>query len=111
MNPIAEAMTGWSSAAAKGMPLDHVFRIIDEDTRTVPDHRSVLESQAIAELANHTALVGRQGTTVGIEDSAAPIRQAALIAKAPTATDAQKGWSHDVINGQVHGGVARRSAG
>ncbi len=31
----------------------------------------------------------------------APIRQAALISKAPTATDAQKRWSHDVISRQV----------
>jgi PAS domain S-box-containing protein len=32
----------------------------------------------------------------------APIRQAALISKTPAATDAQKRWSHDVINRQVN---------
>jgi signal transduction histidine kinase len=32
----------------------------------------------------------------------APIRQAALISKSPSATDAQKRWSHDVISRQVH---------
>jgi two-component system, chemotaxis family, CheB/CheR fusion protein len=32
----------------------------------------------------------------------APIRQAALISKAPGATEAQKRWSHDVISRQVH---------
>ncbi|WP_334188270.1 ATP-binding protein [Noviherbaspirillum sp.] len=31
----------------------------------------------------------------------APIRQAALISKSPTATDAQKRWSHEVIDRQV----------
>jgi signal transduction histidine kinase/CheY-like chemotaxis protein len=31
----------------------------------------------------------------------APIRQAALISKSPTATEAQKRWSHDVIDRQV----------
>jgi PAS domain S-box-containing protein len=31
----------------------------------------------------------------------APIRQAALISQAPTATEAQKRWSHDVISRQV----------
>ena len=31
----------------------------------------------------------------------APIRQAALISKSPAATDAQKRWSHEVINRQV----------
>ncbi|HLX30522.1 MAG TPA: PAS domain S-box protein [Casimicrobiaceae bacterium] len=32
----------------------------------------------------------------------APIRQAALIGRAPNATDAQKRWSNDVITRQVH---------
>src|SRR3984885_14424451 len=32
----------------------------------------------------------------------APIRQAALISKSPTATDAEKRWSHEVISRQVH---------
>jgi len=32
----------------------------------------------------------------------APIRQAAMILKAPAATDTQKRWSHDVIGRQVH---------
>jgi len=32
----------------------------------------------------------------------APIRQAAMIAKAPEATEAQKRWSYDVISRQVH---------
>jgi CheY-like chemotaxis protein len=32
----------------------------------------------------------------------APIRQAARISKAPNATEAQKRWSHDVIERQVH---------
>src|SRR5688572_9787893 len=31
----------------------------------------------------------------------APIRQAALLSKTPTATEAQKRWSHDVISRQV----------
>jgi PAS domain S-box-containing protein len=32
----------------------------------------------------------------------APIRQAARIGRSPTATEAQKQWSHDVIDRQVH---------
>ena len=32
----------------------------------------------------------------------APIRQAALVSQSPSATEAQKRWSHDVINRQVH---------
>jgi light-regulated signal transduction histidine kinase (bacteriophytochrome) len=36
-----------------------------------------------------------------LRDPLAPIRQAALIAKAPTATEAQKRWSSEVISRQV----------
>ena len=32
LNPVAESMTGWSSAQAKGEPLERVFRIINEYT-------------------------------------------------------------------------------
>jgi PAS domain S-box-containing protein len=155
LNPVAESMTGWSSADATGRALDEVFHIINEETRLAvmnPVGR-VLESGKVVGLANHTALVGRNGQPIAIEDSAAPIRdtrgnvvgvvlvfhdvterrrneqalrdadrrkdeflatlahelrnplapirQAAMVAKAPAATDAQKRWSHDVISRQV----------
>jgi PAS domain S-box-containing protein len=156
MNPVAESMTGWSSGDATGKSIDDVFHIINEDTRLVVSNpvNKTLQSGAIVGLANHTALVARNGTVISIEDSAAPIRntkgeivgavlvfhdvtqrrlaeqalrdsdrrkdeflatlahelrnplapirQAALISKSPTATDAQKRWSHDVISRQVH---------
>jgi PAS domain S-box-containing protein len=76
LNPVAESMTGWTSAEAKGRPLTQVFRIINEDTREPvenPVHR-VLVSGNVVGLANHTALVSRNGTEIAIEDSAAPIR-------------------------------------
>src|SRR5262249_41523385 len=33
MNAVAETLTGWTHDAAKGRPLDAVFRIVNEDTR------------------------------------------------------------------------------
>lgn len=78
LNPIAEAMTGWTSADAMGQPLDAVFQIVNEDTReraANPVDR-VLREGVIVGLANHTALISRQGSETAIEDSAAPIRDA-----------------------------------
>jgi PAS domain S-box-containing protein len=155
LNPVAEKMTGWMSAEALAVPLDRIFNIIDEHTRQRAENpvgRALREGTVVG-LANHTVLVGKDGTEVAIEDSAAPIRdangaisgavmvfhdvtarrqaeaalreadrrkdeflatlahelrnplapirQAALIAKAPGATEAQKRWSHGVIERQV----------
>jgi PAS domain S-box-containing protein len=156
LNPVAESMTGWSAIQAKGEPVETVFRIIIEDTRLPADNpiQTALRSGEIVSLANHTALIHKDGREVPIEDSAAPIRdprgkicgavmvfhdisrrrqterallevdrrkdeflatlahelrnplapirQAALISRAPAATEAQKRWSHDVIERQIH---------
>ena len=75
MNPIAEAVSGWPAAAARGEPLDAVFRIINEDTRNSVESpvAKVLREGGIVGLANHTLLIRRDGTEVPIEDSGAPI--------------------------------------
>jgi PAS domain S-box-containing protein len=155
LNPVAEKMTGWTSSDAFGKPLESVFNIINERTRLTVEHPigKVLREGSVVGLANHTALIARDGTEIAIEDSAAPIRdlqgnisgavmvfhdvttrrhaeealreadrrkdeflatlahelrnplapirQAALISKAQGATEAQKRWSHDVIDRQV----------
>ncbi len=78
LNPVAESMTGWSSAQAKGEPLERVFRIINEDTGQPVDDPigKVLQTGRIVGLANHTALIDKNGRLIPIEDSAAPIRDA-----------------------------------
>jgi PAS domain S-box-containing protein len=78
LNPVAESMTGWSSAQARGEPLERVFRIVNEDTRQTVDNPigKVLQTGKIVGLANHTALIDKDGTLTPIEDSAAPIRDA-----------------------------------
>ncbi|MFD0668315.1 response regulator [Ramlibacter sp. MAHUQ-53] len=76
MNPVAEAMTGWSAEEARGRPIATVFRIINEHTRE-PAPIPVQEALATGEvrgLANHTVLVARDGVERPIADSAAPIR-------------------------------------
>jgi PAS domain S-box-containing protein len=76
MNPIAEELTGWTLADARGRPLGEVFSIVNEETRRKVESpvARVLREGAIVGLANHTVLVRRDGTDLPIDDSAAPIR-------------------------------------
>ena len=77
LNPRAEVMTGWTAAEALGRPIGEVFHIVNEDTRKPIDNpvAEVLATGTIVGLANHTVLVSRDGRTIAIEDSAAPIRE------------------------------------
>ena len=155
LNPIGEAMTGWTLPDARGVHLERILKIVNEDTRQPVANpvAKVLQEGIIVGHANHTVLMAKDGKEVAIEDSAAPIRdangavsgavmvfhdvtarrraetamrdtdrrkdefiailahelrnplapirQAALISKAPWASEAQKRWSHDVIDRQV----------
>jgi len=76
MNPVAEQLTGWVAAEAKGLPLMHVFHAVDEDARESPECPAtrVLREQRIAGLASNTVLIRRDGVEFSIEDSTAPIR-------------------------------------
>ena len=78
LNPVAEIMTGWKSGEASGQPLETVFTIINEETREPAKNpvAKVLREGAVVGLANHTALISKDGTERSIEDSAAPIRGA-----------------------------------
>ena len=76
LNPVAEAMTGWKLDEAMGQPLEKVFNIINENSRkpALNPVTQVLRDGAVVGLANHTALIARDGTETAIDDSAAPIR-------------------------------------
>ncbi len=78
LNPVAEAMTGWPGADACGRPLAEVFSIVHEETRETAESpiAQALRDGAVVSLANHTALLSRDGREMAIEDSAAPIRNA-----------------------------------
>ena len=78
LNEVAERLTGWSYAEAIGQPLVKIFRIINENTRLTCENpvKKVLETGFTVELANHTALIARDGTERSIADSGAPIRNA-----------------------------------
>ncbi len=76
LNPTAERLTGWPMAEAIGRPLSEVFRIVNARTRlpVISPVQSVLERGEVVGLANHTALLSRDGREYQIFDSAAPIR-------------------------------------
>jgi PAS domain S-box-containing protein len=76
VNPAAEALTGWAAAEAAGRPVEEVFRIVNEHTWQPPENPALraLRDGMIVGLANHTALIARDGRVRLIDDSAAPIR-------------------------------------
>ncbi len=78
LNPVAERMTGWLSEEVHGLPLQQVFNILNEETRLPTENpvATCLKQGRIVGLANHTVLISRHGEEFGIEDSAAPIRNA-----------------------------------
>jgi len=78
MNAVAETLTGWTRQEAEGQRVDRVFHIVNEETREVAESPidKVLKTGAVAGLANHTVLIGKQGMETPIDDSGAPIRDA-----------------------------------
>ena len=75
LNPIAEAMTGWSSAEACGRPIEEIFQLFDaQDGHVVANPlRTAIERNAIVDLAGKTLLRHRHGFDTPVEDSSAPI--------------------------------------
>jgi PAS domain S-box-containing protein len=76
MNEVAAKLTGWQPSEAQGRALEEVFNIVNEVTRIKPENpvANVIRMGQVVGLANHTALIGRNGTELPIEDSGAPIR-------------------------------------
>jgi len=75
LNVVAEKMTGWSLEEAAGRPLAEVFHILDGTTRQPsrsPAELALTENKTVG-MAAGVVLVRRDGSEVGIEDSAAPI--------------------------------------
>jgi len=76
LNPVAQALTGWTQAQAQGQPINVVFHIINKENRepaTIPVARTLAQG-TVQGLANHTVLIARNGHEFDISDSCAPIR-------------------------------------
>jgi PAS domain S-box-containing protein len=77
-NPAAAQLTGWTQEEALAKPAGRVLPIINIQTRQPAEDivARVLRSKRTVALANHTALLARDGREIPIEDSAAPILDA-----------------------------------
>ncbi|MDX9754799.1 MAG: PAS domain S-box protein, partial [bacterium] len=75
MNPVAETLTGWRNAEARGERSDVVLKLKQgEGGGRYPDPiEKVLQTGEVVELSNHTILVSRDGVERQIADTAAPI--------------------------------------
>ncbi|HCA26937.1 MAG TPA: hypothetical protein DEP05_04735, partial [Betaproteobacteria bacterium] len=76
MNHMAETLTGWRAAAARGQLLRTVFQVVNETTRQPFDHPaygSMPDGRAVSLDSNHL-LLNAAGREFSIEDSVAPIR-------------------------------------
>lgn len=76
VNPIAEDLTGITTASASGKNILEIFPIFNESTMAPVDNpvAKVIEHDRPMGLANHTVLRKPDGTLTPIDDSAAPIR-------------------------------------
>lgn len=106
LNPIGQALTGWSETDARGEPVETVIRILEEGTRQPLENpvTKVLRDGKIAGAGNRTVLLrARDGHECPIEDSAAPIRGAdgALLGTVLVFRDATERRQAEVERGRL----------
>ena len=78
VNPVAQQLLG-AGVDAVGKPIEEVLVLVNETTRARVENpvARVIASGLIVGMANHTVLCRADGTEIPIDDSAAPIRDAA----------------------------------
>jgi PAS domain S-box-containing protein len=76
INPVAQALVGWTQEEAKGRLLSEVFRTVNEHTRQPCDNPGmrVLRDGATSGLAKDSVLLSRDGREMQIDDRAAGIK-------------------------------------
>jgi PAS domain S-box-containing protein len=76
LNPVAAALTDWPLEQAIGKRVDEVFVVRKEETLAPIDHpvMRALQRRETILMEDHVVLLTRAGTTLAVDDSAAPIR-------------------------------------
>ena len=119
MNPMAEAMTGWSEADAMGHPVQDVFVAKSEATgEPAVDHVAFcLASGSPSQIEDDVILASRDGTGCGVNGTAAPVRTedgrvvgAVLVFKDVTDTQEQRRRLAHSANHDALTGLPNRSA-
>ncbi len=79
MNAVAQDLTYWTFEEAEGRPVREIFRTIDEGTGNEVENavERVLQAGATVGPRNHAVVVRRDGSSLPIDDSGAPIRDKA----------------------------------
>ncbi len=75
LNPTAEKLTGWQSPQSAGLPLENVFKIVAEGTRTPLDcpAQKAIESSQTVYFSDHTLLIAKDNAEYPIQSSISPI--------------------------------------
>jgi PAS domain S-box-containing protein len=76
LNPVAETLTGWRMADARGKAAGEVLRFASERTRQPAENPIVraLRERVVIPMQEPTVLISRSGAEVPVEHSASPVR-------------------------------------
>ena len=116
INPVAETLTAWSLAEARGQPIGAVLKLVNELTREPIENslNGALGRAGSAVPTDHSVLITRAGHEVAIQESAAPIcdRQGQVMGAVVVFHDVTRerrlkralAWqaSHDALTGLIN---------
>ena len=117
INPVAESLTAWSLAEARGRPIGDVLNLVNEITREPIENPLVCalgRGESAGTPVDHSVLITRSGQEVAIQESAAPIcdRQGRVIGAVIVFHDVTKERrlkralsyqaSHDALTGLIN---------
>jgi PAS domain S-box-containing protein len=76
LNGVAQSLTGWSLAEARERELTEVFNVVDEQTKLPVNDpiTAALQEDITVYLEDHILLISKNGSTIPIGNSAAPIK-------------------------------------